>query len=147
MKSISLTKRLIAAVVVSQLLLAVALVVVASFYCFHQLQSAFDVNLEGRALSVAALIHYDGGAGFLFDAAKIPPAHHEIHKDIYLVKSDRGDFVRHAGEEDQHLFDAMPAKGRYWDFDQQGEPYRAIILRNVPILDKERNAPRPLPTF
>jgi signal transduction histidine kinase len=148
-KSISLTKRLIAAVVVSQLLLAVALVVVASFYCFHQLQSAFDVNLEGRALSVAALIHYpaDGGAGFLFDAAKIPPAHHEIHKDIYLVKSDRGDFVRHAGEADPHLFDAMPAKGRYWDFDQQGEPYRAIILRDVSILDKEKNAPHPLPTL
>ena len=147
MKSISLTKRLIAAVVVSQLLLAVTLVVVASFYCFHQLQSAFDVNLEGRALSVAALIHYpdDSGAGFLFDAAKIPPAHHEIHKDIYLVKSDRGDFVRHAGEEDPHLFDAMPAKGRYWDFDQQGEPYRAIILRDVSIFDKEGNAPHPLP--
>jgi signal transduction histidine kinase len=144
-KNISLTKRLIAAVVVSQLLLAAALVVVASFYCFHQLQSAFDVNLEGRALSVAALIHYpdDSGAGLLFDAAKIPPAHHEIHKDIYLVKSDRGDFIRHAGEQDPHLFDAMPAKGRYWDFDQQGEPYRAIILRDVSILDKERNAPHP----
>jgi signal transduction histidine kinase len=144
-KNISLTKRLIAAVVVSQLLLAAALVVVASFYCFHQLQSAFDVNLEGRALSVAALIHYpdDSGAGLLFDAAKIPPAHHEIHKDIYLVKSDRGGFIRHAGEQDPHLFDAMPAKGRYWDFDQQGEPYRAIILRDVSILDKERNAPHP----
>ena len=76
MKRISLTKRLIAAVVVSQLLLAVALVVVASFYCFHQLQSAFDVNLEGRALSVAALVYYpdDGRPGLLFDAAKIPPA-------------------------------------------------------------------------
>jgi signal transduction histidine kinase len=146
-KSISLTKRLIGAVVVSQLLLAVALVVVASFYCFHHLQSAFDVNLEGRALSVAALIYYpgDGRPGLLFDAAKIPPAHHHIHKDIYLIKSDRGDFTRHAGEDDPHLFDAMPAQGRYWDFDQQGEPYRAIILRDVPILGQGRNVPRPLP--
>jgi signal transduction histidine kinase len=146
-KSISLTKRLIAAVVGSQLLLAVALVVVASIYCFHHLQSAFDVNLEGRALSVAALVHYpdDGQTGLLFDAAKIPPAHHNIHRDIYLVKSDHGDFVKHSGENDPHIFDAMPAQGRYWDFDQQGEPYRAIILRNVPILDKERNLPHPLP--
>jgi signal transduction histidine kinase len=146
-KSVSLTKRLIGAVVVSQLMLAVALVMVASFYCFHHLQSAFDVNLEGRALSVAALIYYpsDGRPGLLFDAAKIPPAHHHIHKDIYLVKSDRGDFVRHAGEDDPHLFDAMPAQGRYWDFDQQGEPYRAIILRDVPILGQGRNVPRPLP--
>jgi signal transduction histidine kinase len=146
-KKVSLTRRLIGAVVVSQLLLATAIVVVASFYCFHQLQSAFDVNLEGRALSVAALVYYpdDGRPGLLFDAAKIPPAHHNIHKDIYLVKSDHGDFLRHAGEDDPRLFDAMPAQGRYWDFAQQGEPYRAIILRDVPILDTESNVPLPLP--
>ena len=39
----------------------------------------------------------------------------------------------------------MPVQGRYWDFAQQGEPYRAIILRDVPILDTESNVPLPLP--
>ena len=147
MKKISLTKRLIGAVVVSQFLLATALVVVASFYCFHHIQSAFDVNLEGRALSVAALVYYadNGRPGLLFDAAKIPPAHHIIHKDIYLVKSDRGGIISHAGEGDPSLFTEMPTEGRYWNFNQQGEPYRAIILRNLPILDRGRNVPHPLP--
>jgi signal transduction histidine kinase len=147
LKRISLTKRLIVAVVMSQLLLAVALVIVASFYCFHHLQSAFDVNLEGHALSVAALVYYpdDGRPGLLFDATKIPPAHHIIHKDIYFVRSNRGNVLAHAGEDDPRLFNGLPAEGRYWDFDQAGERYRAIILRDLPILDKERNVSYPLP--
>jgi hypothetical protein len=120
MKTISLAKRLIGAVVLSQLSLAVALVMLASLYCFHYLQSAFDVNLEGHALRVASLVHYAGDShgGLLFDAAKIPPAHHVIHKDIYLVRSDRGDVVGHAGEDDVKFFERIPALGLYWNFDQ-----------------------------
>src|SRR3954470_17135884 len=147
MKRFSLKKRLIAAVVLSQLLLAIGLVGVASWYAQYYLRSAFDVNLEGRALSVAALVYYpdDGTPGLLFDASKIPPSAHHIHKDIYLVRSDHGDFEKRSNNYPSNLFEKIPRDVRYWDFEDDGEPYRAIILRNVPILDTEAGVPQPLP--
>jgi signal transduction histidine kinase len=147
MKTISLARRLIGAVVLSQLSLAVALVMLASFYCFRYLQSAFDVNLEGHALRVASLVHYAGDShgGLLFDSAKIPPPHHVIHKDIYLVRSDQGGVVGQAGKDDVKFFETMPTSGMYWNFDQQGEPYRAIILRNIALADRLPERGRPVP--
>lgn len=147
MKRFSLKKRLIGAVILSQVLLALGLVIVASWYARYYLRSAFDVNLEGRALSVAALVYYpdDGRPGLLFDGSKIPPSSHVIHKDMYLVRSDHHDFEQHSANYPTGLFDKIPEDARYWEFQDQGEPYRAIVLRNVPILDTEAGVPQPLP--
>jgi signal transduction histidine kinase len=147
MKRFSLKKRLVGAVVLSQVLLALALVVVASWYARYYLRSAFDVNLEGRALSVAALVYYpdDHSPGLLFDSSKIPPSSHHTHKDIYLVRSDHGDFEQHSNNYPQGFIDHIPSDARYWNFEDDGEPYRAIILRNIPILDTEPGEPQPLP--
>jgi signal transduction histidine kinase len=147
MKRFSLTRRLISVVILSQLLLAIGLVVLGCYYSRFYLRSAFDINLEGRALSVAALVYYpdDGSPGLLFDASKIPPSPHHVHKDIYFVRSDHRDFEKHAANYQSGFFDRIPPDARYWDFRSQGEPYRAIILRNIPILDTEEGVPSPLP--
>jgi signal transduction histidine kinase len=146
-KKLSLTRRLIITLIASQLILALGLTIVAIAYTRYQLQSAFDVNLEGRALSVAALVYYPDNKdpGLLFDASKVPPSSHVIHKDIYLVRSDRGGFEAHKEGYDPAIFKNMPANGSYWDFEVDGEPYRAIILRDVPVLDTELGVPPPLP--
>jgi signal transduction histidine kinase len=147
MKKLSLKRRLVFAVVLSQLLLALGLVVVASWLAHYYLQSAFDVYLEGRALTVGALVYYpdDGSPGLRFDVSKIPRSPHEIHKDLYLVRSDIGNFERHASLYESGLFDRIPAAAHFWDFEFDGEPYRAIILRDFAILDTEASIPQPFP--
>ena len=147
MQSFSLSKRLILAVVASQLLLATGLVIVGTSFSRYYIRSAFDVYIRGRARSVAALVYYrdDGIPGLLFNATKVPPSPHYIHKDVYLVKSDREGFEWYARNFNPHIFDAIPAEAKFWDFHLNGEPYRAIILRNVVILDTEEGEPKPLP--
>lgn len=98
MKTFSLNRRLIAAVVLSQVLLAVGLVVVGTSFSHYYIRSAFDVYLEGRAQSIAALVYFPGSGkrGLLFISSKVPPSPHNIHKDIFLVQSDHGDFEMHS---------------------------------------------------
>ncbi|MCU1311500.1 MAG: hypothetical protein JWO20_2625 [Candidatus Angelobacter sp.] len=143
----SLTRRLIVAVVVSQLLLAAGLVIVSILFSRYYLQSAFDIYLEGRALSLAALVYYpdNGRPTLLFDASKIPPSTHVIHKDVFSVRSDDGAFEAHKEGYDPAIFKGIPSSAHYWDFDLDGEPYRAIILRNVAVLDTEAGIPPPVP--
>jgi signal transduction histidine kinase len=147
MKKFSLNKRLIVAVVLSQILLAVGLVIVGTSFSHYYIRSAFDVYLEGRAQSIAALVYYpdDGSPGLLFNSAKIPPSSHDIHKDIFVVRSDHGDFEKHTIGHDPSIFAGLPDGARYWNFRVGDEPYRAIILRDVVILDTEEGEPLPLP--
>lgn len=147
MKKFSLNRRLIAAVVLPQMVLAVGLVIIGASFSYHYIRSAFDVYLEGRAQSIAALVYFrdDGVPGLLFDSSKVPPSSHDIHKDIYVVRSDRGNFERHAAAYSPSVFDHIPAGANYWNFRVHGEPYRAIVLRNVAILDTEAGEPLPLP--
>ena len=149
MKTFSLNRRLILAVVASQLLLGAGMVLVGTSFSRHYIRSAFDVFLEGRAESVAALVYYrdDGIPGLLFNDAKIPPSSHRIHKDLFSVTSDHGGFERHSPGYDPRLFAAIPAGARFWHFHYRGAPYRAIILRNVAILDTEAGEPLPLPNL
>src|ERR1700757_295436 len=86
MKRFSLNRRLIIAVVASQVLLATGLILVGTSLSRHYVRSAFDVYLQGRAESIAALVYYrdDGVPGLLFNDAKIPPSPHHIHKDIFV---------------------------------------------------------------
>jgi signal transduction histidine kinase len=146
-KKKSLTQSLIVTLITCQIVLALGLTIVAIAYTRYYLQSAFDVNLEGRALSVAALVYYpdNKNPGLLFDASKIPPSSHVIHKDIYSVRSDQGGFEVHKEGYDPAIFKSVPPKVRFWDFEVDGEPYRAIILRDVPVLDTESGVPPPLP--
>ena len=58
MPKTSIQRRLIAAVVISQLLLAVGLAFVAVYFTRRQLREAFDGQLRGRAMTIAALVRY-----------------------------------------------------------------------------------------
>ena len=147
MKLFSLNRRLILAVVASQLLLGAGLVVVGTSFSRHYLRRAFDVFLQGRAESVAALVYYrdDGIPGLLFNAAKIPPSSHEVHKDLFLIQSDHDNLEEHSPGMDATILARIPANARFWKFHHMGEPYRAIILRDVAVLDTEAGEPLPLP--
>src|SRR5207302_9040135 len=99
-KRFSLTGRLIATVVGTQLLLAIGLVLIGIRYSHHELMSAFDVNLQGRARSVAALVYYppNNAPGLLFDADEAPASVDPAHPDIYQVSSPRRNFEVHTAD-------------------------------------------------
>jgi signal transduction histidine kinase len=147
MKKFSLNRRLIFAVVASQLLLAVGLVIVGTSFSRHYIRRAFDVYLEGRAESIAAIVYYpdDGSPGLLFNDDKIPPEPRHGPAEIYFVKSDHGDFERHTSGFDPRIFDDIPPDARFWDFSLRGEAYHTIVLRDIPVQDTEEGVPLPLP--
>jgi signal transduction histidine kinase len=147
MKKFSLNKRLVFAALGSQILLAAGLVIVGTTFSRHYIRSAFDVYVQGRAQSIAALVYFrdDGIPGLLFNDEKVPVSPHRLHKEIFVVKSDRDNLERHTPGFDPRMFDAIPSGARFWNFTSKGEPYRAIVLRNVAILDTEEGEPLPLP--
>jgi signal transduction histidine kinase len=147
MKKFSLNRRLIVAAVASQLLLTAGLVIVGTTFCRMYIQRGFNVYLEGRAQSVAALVYYpdDGSTGLLFNDAKIPPSDQHGHRELFQVVSDHGDFERHTAGFDPQIFSSIPKDARFWDFHQPGVHYHAIVLRDVAILDTEEGIPLPLP--
>lgn len=149
MRPFSLTRRLLAAVIISHIVLAACLVLIATSFARRYLKSAFDVTLEGRARSVAALVYYpdDGSRGLLFGASKIPVSSHIRHLDFYDVRSDYTNFDVHTPGYDPRVFDTLPAGTQFFNFKYQGEAYRGIALHNVAILDTEEGIPSPPPTL
>ncbi len=147
MRKFSLKRRLIVAFVASQLLLTTGLVVVGTAFSSHYLRQAFDVYLEGRAQTISALVYYpdDGSTGLLFNETKIPHSSEHGHQELFQVVSDHRDFDRHTQGLDPHIFDGIPRDVRFWNFRTPDARYRAIVLRDVVILDTEEGIPQPLP--
>ena len=95
MRQTSIQRRLIAAVVISQLLLAIGIVSVAVFFTRRQLRNAFDAGLHGRAMSIAALVRYseDEHPTLIFENDLVPPPLEKQHPDLYQVTTDRKSVV------------------------------------------------------
>src|SRR5579871_2319397 len=146
---VSLKRRLIFAFVTSQVLLAIGLVIVGTSFSRHYLERAYDVYLEGRAQSVGSIVYYadDGSARLLFNEAKIPPSSQHGHSEIFLVRSDHGNFEEHTVGFDPHTFDGIPPAARFWNFERNGRRFRAIVLHDVAIQDTEEGIPLPPPTL
>ncbi len=87
MRQTSIQRRLIAAVVISQLLLAIGIVSVAVYFTRRQLRNAFDAGLHGRAMSIAALVRYseDEHPKLIFEDDLVPPPLEKQHPDLYQV--------------------------------------------------------------
>lgn len=147
MKKFSIKNRLILAVILSQILLAIGLVFVGTSLSRQSIQGAFDVYLEGRAQSIAAIVYYpdNGRPGLLFNDAKVPPSSQHGHSEVFLVRSDHGDFEKHTPGFDPHVFGGIPPETRFLDFKMYGDRFRAIVLRDVAVQDTEEGVPQPLP--
>src|ERR1700684_4475234 len=95
MRTHSIAQRLIAAVVVSQLLLAIGLFFVAVYFTHRQLLAAFDTELEGRAMGIAALGHYseEEHPTLEFQQDMVPPSLERGHTDLYEVFDQNGNMI------------------------------------------------------
>ncbi len=142
MRQTSIQRRLIAAVVISQLLLAIGIVSVAVYFTRRQLRNAFDAGLRGRAMSLAALVRYseDEHPTLLFEDDLVPPPLEKEHPDLYEVTSAGSVLARSANWPKD--LQAIPKKDReHANFTLDGLRYRAVRLENVPVLDREGDAP------
>ena len=143
-KNFSLTRRLIAVVVGCQLLLTAALTLSAVVYGRAELRGAFDAALEGRATSVLALVRYneDNPPGLLFDSSLLPPSGRSRHRDIFEIRGADGHVVAQSSEAGK-LSVGLTSTVPYVDLIVDGAPYRAVVLRNVAVLDDEESVKVP----
>ena len=143
MPKISIQRRLITVLILSQLLLASGIYFIAVYLTQRQLRTAFDSALNGRVMSLAALVQYseDDGHPLEFRSDLVPPPLQRWQPDMYEVR--HGDRVlAHSLNWPQNL--AMTTEGRdeqHGDFSANGVRYRALRLENVPILDREDGVP------
>ena len=143
-RSFSLTRRIIAAVVACQILLALGLVTVAVFFGRVQLRASFNAGLEGRALGTLGLVRYDDQAPhtLVFKPYLLPNSMDPNHPNLFEIRgADDRLIVRSPG------WDAVPraltqTSERFVDFTSGGTPYRAVILRGVPVLDSREGVPK-----
>src|ERR1017187_1520930 len=145
MRQTSIQRRLIAAVVIPHCLLAIGIVSVAVYFTRRQLRNAFDAGLHGRAMSVAALVRYseDEHPTLIFEDDLVPPPLEKQHPDLYQVTTGDGHVLARSANWPQDL-QAIPKKDRqHASFTIGGVRYRAVRLENVPVLDREGDAPSP----
>jgi hypothetical protein len=130
---------LFTAVLVTQLLLTIGVVLVSVVVTRRQLRIAFDAGLHGRAMSVAALVRYSEGPTpmLVFDNEMAPRPLDREHPDVYRIL-DRNGRVIATSPNWPAGFDPTPRKGKeHWNLRVHGQPYRAVSLANVPVLDRE----------
>jgi signal transduction histidine kinase len=138
----SIKRHLILTVVLSQLLLAAGLVFTGVFYTQRRLEAALDTDLEARAMSVAALVRYaeDGSHSLVFEKSLVPPPLDTVHPDFYQIQKGSLELTRSGHWPSNLTFNNTGLKA-YRSLTISGIPYRALFLRQIPILDREEAPP------
>lgn len=142
----SIQRRLIAAIFIAQLVLAVGLVDVAVFVTRANLRDAFDVALQGRVMSIAALVRYSESEPrkLLFESDLAPPSLGQAAPDLYEVFADDHTLIaRSPNWPEKH--GVLPPRGERWiaNYVVGGVPYRALRLEHVRVLDSEGDTSSP----
>jgi len=139
MKTFSLTARIIIAVVVCQLVLAVGVPVATVFYVRGQYRDTIDTALQGRAMSTLAAVRYSETEppGLLFDAALVPPSSDRTYPDFYEVVSSDGQVLAKSPGLQSVPADVTGSTDQFTSFMYGPVEYRGVALRGVPVLDDE----------
>lgn len=144
-RPISLAARIVGGVILLDLLLTAILVGIGVFVARTELISAFDVSLQGKALSVRALVRYDedNTAVLIFDDTGLPPSSDPAHPDVFSVSLANGQMLANAAG-----WNGLPQDTRYTTaglarFRKDGVPFRGLVLNNIPILDREEETGPP----
>ncbi len=137
MRQHSIRRRLIATVVLSQLLLAAGLLSIGVFYTQRRLLAALDTALQSRAMSVAALVRYteDASGNVYFDQTLMPQPLDPGHPDLFAVWAERSGLLTHSADWPSGISSLEPRDR--WEFTRSGIPYRALRVSQVPVLDRE----------
>ena len=143
MPKTSIQRRLIAAVVISQVLLAVGLAFVALYFTRRQLREAFDGQLRGRAMTIAALVRYseEQHPRLIFEDDLVPPPLEKEHTDLFQVTGGDGHLIARSPDWPADLQPVPRQSRQHTNFDLGGVQYRAVFLQKLPVLDREPDIP------
>jgi signal transduction histidine kinase len=138
----SLRKRIIIAVLASQLVLAIGLTLAIALYSRAQLLSAFNIMLEGRADSVLAVIHdaEDGTQSLILDRDRLSTP----SGDLFEVWDENGNLVWRSPNWNGATTDIVAGKMPAFELSQGRHSFRGIVVRKATIFDEEDNRPGPL---
>ena len=133
----SIQGQLITAVIVSQLLLAGGLAALSMYSLRRQLRTAFDAGLQGRSMSIAALVRYseDEPPKLMFDSELAPRPLDTKHPDAYKVYSSDGKFSAQSPNWKERFDRQTPRQ--FWHVTIGGTSYRAVRMAALPVLDSE----------
>jgi signal transduction histidine kinase len=144
MAKTSIQRRLIAAIVIAQLVLAVGLIDVAVFVTRTQLRHGFDIALQGRAMSIAALVRYaeEEPHKLYFERDLVPPPLEPRVPDLYEVFANDHTLIARSPNWPERR-DVLPPKRDRWiaSYVIHGVAYRAVRLEHIPVLDREGDIP------
>jgi signal transduction histidine kinase len=131
----SLQRRLIGILLISQLLLTALLTLAAIAYFRHSLMTAFDSELGGRALALAALVRYaeDGTQEVVFDKDRLPSLLRSP-TDVCGIRTERRIVYLSPGWHDLQLGAGGPRS--YETLRHQGTDYRVVQLKKIALLDE-----------
>jgi signal transduction histidine kinase len=98
----------------------------------------FDAALNGWAANTLAAVRYTDTdiPNLLFDPSLIPPSSSRRHPDLFEIRRSSGELLARSGGP---LPVELEPGGTFANFVLNGVPYRAIVLRQVPVLDREEN--------
>lgn len=139
MAAFSITRRLILALLLTELTLAFAIAAFSTYLTRKQLQSAFDIALHGRAMSVAALVRFSEGANphLIFDSRLVPPPLDRERPDFYRIVDHEGRLIAESLHKPPQFAATTNEQGTYWTIGYGGNEYRVARLGDVPVLDRE----------
>jgi signal transduction histidine kinase len=134
----SIKARLITIVVLSQTLLAAGLLFTGIFYTHQRLLSTLDAGMQGRAMSVAALVRYteDASGNVYFDETLMPSSVDPAHPDLFAVWTERSGILAHSANWPAGL-ELPPTGPDHWKFKFNHVHYRGLRVSRVPVLDRE----------
>ena len=143
MRSFSIKRRIVTAVVATELVLVACLLFLSTSVMRSRAVRSFDTALHGRALGVAALVRYTEGPQpqLVFEKSQMPREVTGGSAGSFHIETQDG---RVLASSPLPGFDPSSAglTGDAWDFWSNSVPYRAIRLRDVPVLDTEEDAPK-----
>jgi signal transduction histidine kinase len=137
----SIRKQIIAAVLISQLVLAIGLTLAIVLYSRVQLLSAFNIILEGRADSVLAVIHdsEDEGNRLILDRERLSvPA-----GDLLEAWDEKGNLIWRSGNWQGAPRAVLLSNSPTFELTTGQTAYRGIVMRKATIFDEEDNRPGP----
>ena len=143
MKTQSIQKRLIFAVVISQALLAIGLTCAGVLYTRRRVLASLEESLQAHAMSVAAVVRFpeDGGKRLIFDRNLVPGPVDGAHSDLYQVSTAPLGIIGQSAYWPQGFEPPCATPNRFANMTWAGTPYRVICLTNVPVLDREEDQP------
>ncbi len=141
MRRDSIQRRLIASVLLSQIILTAGLVIIGVVVTYERLISTLDTSMQAHATSVAVLVRYteDASGHVYFDNSLLPESIDPNHPDQFMVWADRTGFLTRSEDWPDGL-QFQPGPSQHWNFTYAGVPYHALRLTHVPILDREEGA-------